>query len=36
MLLDRSAGQQVLLFTCTSRYDGLIGPGVNVIDLPGR
>ena len=33
MLLDLSGEQQVLLFTCTSRYDALSRAPVNVIDL---
>jgi len=36
VLLEVAKDQQVFLFTCCSRYDSLIGPDVNVIDLePG-
>lgn len=33
MLLEISRARQVLLLTCTGRYDALAGPGVNIIDL---
>ena len=32
-LLDTAGGQQVIMLTCTNRYDELVGPGVNVIGL---
>jgi len=32
-LLDTAGGQQVILLTCTDRYDDLVGPDVNVIEL---
>jgi uncharacterized protein YhaN len=35
MLLERARDQQVLLLTCTRRYDHLLGPDVSLIELPG-
>jgi len=33
VLLEVARDQQVLVLTCTDRYDNLAGPDVNVIDL---
>jgi uncharacterized protein YhaN len=33
VLLEVARDQQVIVLTCTDRYDGLVAPDVNVIDL---
>jgi uncharacterized protein YhaN len=35
VLLEVARGQQVIVLTCTDRYDGLASQGVNIINLDG-